>query len=156
MFSYTKHSIALRWSQTFPGKLETEFSANEFLIIPSNIRGHSKLSSTNVEKPTMFRNEKELRSEIGIVLRLGFLCYTHLQSYSLYEAVSHKNYLMLLTQAHVLTLNETNISLLKVPCNSLTCTKTRICSRWGDEYMWLLLQSRMKIGQAAFLLLTEQ
>ena len=29
---YTKHPIALRWSQTFPGKLETEFSANKFFI----------------------------------------------------------------------------------------------------------------------------
>ena len=30
----------------------------DYVLIPSNIRGHSKLSSTKVEQPTMFRNKK--------------------------------------------------------------------------------------------------
>ena len=34
----------------------------DYVLIPSNIRGHSKLSSTNVEQPTMFRNKKGVRS----------------------------------------------------------------------------------------------
>ena len=69
MFSCTKQSIALLWSQTFSEKLVTKFSANKFSINAktaaldsSNIRGHSKLSSTNFEQPTMFRNKKGLRS----------------------------------------------------------------------------------------------
>ena len=32
MFCCTEHSIALRWSHTFSGKLETEFFANKFSI----------------------------------------------------------------------------------------------------------------------------
>ena len=63
-------------------KLESTWQIENFscdhVLIPRNIRGHSKLSSTNVEKPTMLRNERELRSGIGIVIRLGFFCYTRL------------------------------------------------------------------------------
>ena len=119
MFCCTEHSIALRWSHTFSGKLETEFFANKFSIkliikkkthlpvdsvkrlgsfentwwiedfscdhlqIWSNIGDHSKLSSTNVEQPTMFRNKKrskigEYRIEIGRVrCGLGIYCFIH-------------------------------------------------------------------------------
>ena len=55
----------------------------DYVLIPSNIRGHSKLSSTNVEQPTIFRNKKrakigEYRIEIGRV-RCGFgiYCFIH-------------------------------------------------------------------------------
>ena len=120
MFCCTKHSIALRRSHTFSGKLETEFFANKFSIkliiykkrthlpvdgvkrlgsfentwqiedfscdhlqIRSNIGDHSKLSSTNVEQPTMFRNKKrakigEYRIEIDRVrCGLGIYCFIH-------------------------------------------------------------------------------
>ena len=68
----------------------------------SNIRGHSKLSSTNYEQPTMFRNKKGLRSvNIGSksvelsarILLLHSLIISqrdNIVAYSLEEAVSHK------------------------------------------------------------------
>ena len=53
----------------------------DYVLIPSNIRGHSKLSSTNAEQPTMFRNKKGVRSgnirSKSVGVRQWAIWYTH-------------------------------------------------------------------------------
>ena len=74
---------------------QIENFSRDHLLIPSNIRGYSKLSSTNVEQPTMFRNKGakigEYRIEIGRVRRLGFFCYTQsLNAMTLWRTASKR------------------------------------------------------------------
>ena len=64
---------------SFESTWQIEDFSRDHVLIPSNIRGHSKLSSTNVE--TMFREKRakigEYRIEMGRVRsRLGFYGYT--------------------------------------------------------------------------------
>ena len=71
--------LTVHWRQ----RQTWEHMANrKFLLWPRvNSEKHSRPFEAifdNVEKPTMLRNERELRSGIGIVIRLGFFCYTHL------------------------------------------------------------------------------
>ena len=81
-----KETIQYIWSakkSVISFKKNINFSIRDHVLIPSNIRGHSKLSLANVEQPTMFRNKKaanigEYRIEIGrIRCGLGFYCYPY-------------------------------------------------------------------------------